>query len=319
MLHNLSHLFIPRESNNYKAKLLHHSGILVLISLLITFQGFVNLLPKISPSVLGYAANISPDDVVRLTNEKRIQAGLSPLSHNSVLSSAAQAKAVHMIENDYWAHVAPDGTQPWKFFTDFSYKYKYAGENLARDFSNPNSAVEAWMNSPTHRDNMLSSKYREIGIGVVEGDLNGVDTTIIVQFFGTNYADSLPPAPVAQVQNVANIASPAPTLQPTSTPTLTPTPTPAPISSSTPFVEVITTPVPQTAVLEDQRVLISPFVTSKGVSLSIVGILLLVLVVDGVVVSRRRIARIGGRTFAHLAFLGMILTIAVILKAGRVI
>ena len=103
-----------------------------------------------------------------------------------------------MIDRDYWAHVAPDGTQPWKFFTSFGYKYRYAGENLARDFSNASSAMDAWMNSPTHKENILNPKYKEIGIGVVEGDLAGTDTTIIVQFFGATYADKVV-QPIAQV------------------------------------------------------------------------------------------------------------------------
>jgi uncharacterized protein YkwD len=100
-------------------------------------------------------------------------------------------KGRDMIDKDYWAHVAPDGTQPWKFFSQFGYKYRFAGENLARDFSNANDAVNAWMNSPTHKDNILNPKYKEIGIGITEGDLAGSDTTIIVQFFGATYSDKV--------------------------------------------------------------------------------------------------------------------------------
>jgi len=209
---------------------------------------------------------------------------------------------VDMINKDYWAHAAPDGTQPWKFFIDFGYKYRYAGENLARDFSNASSAVDAWMASPTHKENMLSSKYKEIGIGVVEGDLAGVDTTIIVQFFGSTYADTVPISPVAKV---------APKITPSPKPIVlaTPQPTAAPLAVS------IFTPQPTPI----SRVLISPFASTKGISLATVGLLLGVLIVDGVVTSRRRIVRIGGRTFAHLAFLGMILAIALILKAGQII
>lgn len=275
LLGQLAHLFFPRDSNNHKAKILHLSGLTIVTSLLIFYQVFLTFLPQLGPRILGYAANISADEVIRLTNEKRAAAGLAPLTQNATLSQAAQAKGVEMLNKDYWAHVAPDGTQPWKFFIDFGYKYRYAGENLARDFSDAGSAVDAWMASPSHKENMLSPKYKEIGIGVVEGDLAGVDTTIIVQFFGSTYADTVP-APLAKV---------------------TPTPAPAPIS----------------------RVLISPFASTKGISLATVGLLLGVLVVDGVVTRRRRIVRIGGRTLAHLAFLGMILAIALILKAGQII
>ncbi len=306
--HRLAHLVWPRESNNQKAKLLHSSSLTFLTLILILFQGFITFFPRFGPNILGYAANISPDEVVRLTNEKRAQNGLAPLNLNPTLSQAAQAKGADMLNKDYWAHVAPDGTQPWKFFVDFGYRYRYAGENLARDFTNPSSAVDAWMASPSHRENMLNGKYKETGVAVIEGDLAGVDTTIIVQFFGTKYADTIPPAPIAQ-------ATPTPGAVITITPIETPpvvalSPSPLPTEGS----QLTTLPSQ-----EKSTVLISPFNTTKTVSLAIVVILLSLLVIDGLVTSRRRIARIGGRTFAHLSFLGMILAIVLILRAGQVL
>jgi hypothetical protein len=310
--HRIAHLFWPRQSNNHKAKILHNSSLAIIAVCLILFQGILTYLPKLAPDVLGYASSISPDEVVRLTNEKRIQNGLSPLTLNSTLSQAALAKGNDMLADDYWAHFAPDGTSPWSFFAQFGYSYKYAGENLARDFRDPSSAVEAWMNSPSHRENLLSSKYRDIGIAVIEGDLAGVDTTIIVQFFGTQAADTIPPAPIAQITPVATVA-------PENTPTpveITPTPTAIVtlMPSATPTVVEV---LPSSQV--KARVLISPFNTTRTLSIAVVAILLGVLVIDGVVTSRRRIARIGGRTFAHISFLGMILAIIIILRAGRVV
>jgi len=280
-IHKIAHLLVPRESNNQKARLLHNSSLTLITFAFILYQLIISFVPRFAPRILGFAANISPDEVVRLTNEKRTQAGLSALNLNSTLSQAAQAKGADMLNKGYWAHVAPDGTQPWVFFTDLGYKYRYAGENLARDFSSASSAVEAWMNSASHKENLLSSKYKEVGIGVIEGNLAGVDTTIIVQFFGTKYVDSVPAAPIAEAK------------------------------------EIVATPVPPVG--EKAGVLISPFNVTRSVSLGIVGLLLFVLIVDGVLVSKRRIARIAGRTFAHIAFLGMILAIALILRAGRII
>jgi hypothetical protein len=161
---------------------------------------------------------------------------------------------------------------------------------------------------------MLNPKYKEIGVAVVEGDLSGVDTTIIVQFFGTKYTEALPVQPVAQA---------TPTVAPTAVPTVSPTPTITVVP--TPTIEVSPSPLPTSAQLtvlntnQTPTVLVSPFSTTKTVSLTIVGILLGVLVIDAVVTSRRRIARIGGKTFAHLSFLGMILAIVLILKAGQVL
>ena len=277
-IQKIAHLFIPRESNNQKAKLLHNSSLTLITFVFILYQLLISFVPRFVPKILGFAANISPDEVVALTNNKRSEAGLLPLSLNSTLSQAAQAKGADMLNKGYWAHVAPDGTQPWAFFTNFGYKYKYAGENLARDFSSASSAVEAWMNSPSHKENLLSSKYKEIGIGVVEGNLVGVDTTIIVQFFGTKYADTFPIAPIAEVK-AAN--------QPPS--------------------------------VEETKTLVSPFNMTRFVSLVVVGLLLFVLIIDGVLVTKRKTARISGRTFAHIAFLGMILVIVLILKAGKII
>lgn len=303
------HLFTPHHTNNQKAKILHPSGLAFLAIFISLFQAVITFTPRVFPSVLGYAANISPSEVIRLTNERRVAAGLSPLSENGSLSAAALAKGNDMLAKGYWAHFAPDGTSPWKFFTDFGYKYRYAGENLARDFSNPASAVDAWMNSPTHRDNILNGNYKEIGIGVVEGNLAGADTTIIVQFFGAA-SGAAPSIPVAEAKTAATTA---PTKKPEtlavlSTPTPSPVVTPTPTPTATPNNETVTT-----------SYLVSPFDSTKNISLGVVGILLLVLSIDLIVVRRRRIMRIGGRTLAHIAFLGMVLAVLLILKAGQII
>lgn len=316
----LAHLFVPHESNNQKAKVLHVSGLTVVAFLLIAFQLALNFLPKSFPSVLGYAASISPAEVIRLTNDKRSASGLTTLSENSTLSAAALAKGNDMLAKGYWAHFAPDGTSPWSFFQNFGYKYRYAGENLARDFSSPGSAVEAWMASPTHRENILNTNYREIGIGVVEGSLGGVDTTIIVQFFGTPQ-NAQATIPVAQAKEVAvnltpevkktqALVLPTPTALTIQTPIATPTPIPTEIAKPT--------PTPMAAVSANNS-LISPFQTSKNLSLIVVSVLLLILAIDLILVRRKKIIRIGGRTLAHIAFFGMILAVIIILKAGRII
>lgn len=300
-MEKLIHLLIPRESNNHKAKILHSSSLVIIALFLVVFQEIISYLPKINPSILGYASNISIQDVVRLTNQKRSEAGLPTLSYNQTLSDAAYTKGRDMIDRDYWAHVAPDGTQPWKFFGQFGYKYRYAGENLARDFSNASSAIDAWMNSPTHRENILNPKYKEIGIGVVEGNLAGSDTTIVVQFFGATYADKvvLPIAEAAKTET---------------TPQVEVKPTAVPVTVNLPEVKSeISTPKP------DQQILVSPFTTTRSVSSIVVAILLLIFIVDAILVSRRKITRIAGRTFSHVVFLLMILAIMVILKSGKIL
>lgn len=310
----LRHIFLPHESNNHKPRIFHPSGLLTLKVLLILVQiiiFFASRLP--SPSILGYAANIAPSEVIRLTNEKRVQAGLQPLVENPTLSQAALAKGVDMINKNYWAHVAPDGTQPWTFFLNAGYSYRYAGENLARDFSNPSSAVDAWMASPTHKENLLSANYKEIGIGVVEGDMNGVDTTIIVQFFGTKYGDmiSQPVALVGATEETPKVAA-----QKASSPSPSPVSTPEAFEVPQSLVSETEQPVSESS---SNLSFISPFTTTKDASLAVVSTLMVVLTVDSVVISKKRIKRIGGRSFAHIAFLGMILSIVLILKAGEIL
>lgn len=294
-LEKLVHLLVPRQSNNHKAKILHSSSLVIIALFFIAFQGIIGYLSKARPDVLGYAANIGIQEVVNLTNQKRAALGLSALSLNQTLSSAAYTKGRDMIDKDYWAHVSPDGTQPWKFFKDFNYRYRYAGENLARDFSNANEAVNAWMNSPTHKENILNPKYKEIGIGVVEGDLAGSDTTIIVQFFGTTYTDKV----VEPLAQAVKVESEEVTVTPTSVPTPIPTHVAVPEFKS--------------------QVLISPFTTTRNTSLIVIGLLLIVFIIDAVLVSRRKITRIAGRTFAHVIFLLMILTIIILLKSGKIV
>lgn len=320
---SLSHFLFPRHSNDHKAKLIHASSLLFISLLLVSFQLIINFIPKSGVKILGYAANIQTDEVIRLTNEKRAGSGMPALRYNSSLTQAAYAKGNHMLANQYWAHIAPDGTEPWKFFTDVGYKYRYAGENLARDFTNPQSVVDAWMASTTHRENLLSSKYTDIGVAVVEGGLNGIDTTIVVQFFGSPLGESQP----SQVQ-----AKPVITLTPTPQVTadsliiengLTVTPTRSPeVTPTTAFTgsvgKVETLPPAET---ESGRAdaLFSPFQTTRGVSVAVTVVLILVFLVDLIVVARKRIPRASSRTFAHLAFLGMILAIVLMIKVGEIL
>lgn len=330
-MEKLIHLLIPRSTNNYKARLLHNSVLFVISLILIVFQLGIDVYKK-NGNVLGFAANISRDEVIRLTNLKRSEAGLSPLVLNETLSNAAYAKGRDMLSKDYWAHTAPDGTEPWAFFNSLGYRYRYAGENLARDFSNANSAVDAWMASPTHRDNILNPKYKEIGIGVIEGDLAGSDTTLIVQFFGTRYADTVKPS-VASTQTTENKTAlandnnaVAENIKKVDEEIDNKVNTVNTDSNENKDVVVTTNSIDNfdknELVLSGQdktRVLVSPFVATKNTSLIIVSTLSLVFLVDWFIVSRRRIARITGKTFAHIAYLGMIFAVLLILKAGNIV
>lgn len=138
-------------------------------------------------------AAVSSGSIVSLTNSSRAQAGLSLLSTNGQLASAATAKANDMFTNQYFAHTSPDGKAPWNFINESGYTYTYAGENLAIGYSDASELQAAWMNSPSHRENILSPNFSEIGVASISGVFEGADTIIVVEMFGSQ---SETPAPV---------------------------------------------------------------------------------------------------------------------------
>lgn len=129
-------------------------------------------------------ALFSASSLVSMTNDQRSQGGLATLSTNQALANAALAKANDMFAKGYFAHTSPDGKTPWDFIHQAGYNYTYAGENLAISYDDASDLMQAWMNSASHRDNILSPNFKEIGIAVVSGNFNGSETIIVAQEFG---------------------------------------------------------------------------------------------------------------------------------------
>lgn len=121
--------------------------------------------------------------MVDLTNHEREKIGT--LSVNPQLVAAAQAKADDMAEKGYFAHNSPDGTTSWQWFRDAGYSFAFAGENLAVDFTDSEDVVDAWMDSPTHRANIMDGRFTEIGIATAVGTYKGQKAIFVVQMFGT--------------------------------------------------------------------------------------------------------------------------------------
>lgn len=130
-------------------------------------------------------STILPAVIVTETNKERAADQLEPLVRNAVLDEAATRKAEHMAAGQYFAHFSPNGVSPWYWFDQVEYSFVHAGENLAIFFTDSSEIVEAWMDSPTHRANILDANYREIGIGTAKGTFDGYDTVYVVQLFGT--------------------------------------------------------------------------------------------------------------------------------------
>lgn len=191
---HLHHHFVPHQHHGVqtRAHTISLTALAVYLQLIAVFAFGFYIIKIAKPDVLG-AVTFSSSEIIRLTNSQRNQNGLASLVENKKLDLAAEAKASDMFANNYWAHYSPQGKSPWNFITGVGYKYTYAGENLARDFDDANSVVAAWMNSPSHRSNMLETNFREIGVAVTDGKLGGREGTLVVQMFGAN-----PSSPVAE-------------------------------------------------------------------------------------------------------------------------
>ncbi len=135
---------------------------------IIVFGLVINAALTHSSQVLGAQTNFSSSSLLNLTNQDRQLDGESALDDNSQLSSAAQAKAEDMVANNYWSHISPSGKTPWSFISSSGYQYQAAGENLAYGFNSASNVMNAWMNSPEHRANILNPSYQDVGFGVAE-------------------------------------------------------------------------------------------------------------------------------------------------------
>lgn len=290
---NLRHYFIPHPETHAKAHLLSWHFLLIYILIFLLLRFGIELVNIYKPGVLGINSNMDVTQVIANTNKERQKNGLSPLKENAMLSAAAAAKARNMFEEDYWAHYSPSGKDPWGFILAAGYKFSYAGENLARNFYNADDVVQAWMNSPSHRDNILNSKYEDIGIAVVEGLLKGQKTTLVVQEFGRPYNSV---AVVPQV-NIGGKQVEVPTSKLAQ---------PQPVSIAGAESKV-------------NQALIDPYVITKAVGISLIVFVAMLILTDLIVLKRRGVFRLSSHHLAHLSFLGITSASVLINKVGEVL
>ena len=181
----------------------------------------------ITGDVLAYATEMSSSQLLSNTNSQRSANGKPALSLNGKLSNAAQTKANDMASRNYWSHNTPDGKAPWYFVEQAGYSYSKAGENLAYGFGTSSETITGWMNSPTHKDNMLDGSFTEVGFGFIDASSynNSGQQTIVVAMYGQPQvqgvsqvaASPTPAAPAQQSTAAPKASTPAPsTQQPTS-------------------------------------------------------------------------------------------------------
>lgn len=133
---------------------------------------------------------LSYEKIIEATNQERIKYGLKPLSEKGTLNSSALFKAYDMDNLQYFEHESPSGKNISDLAEQFGYEYITIGENLAMgNFESEAAMVEAWMNSPGHRANILNPKYTQIGIGLVPGAWQGRRVWYGVQHFGKPLTD----------------------------------------------------------------------------------------------------------------------------------
>ncbi|OGY17920.1 MAG: hypothetical protein A2784_01840 [Candidatus Chisholmbacteria bacterium RIFCSPHIGHO2_01_FULL_48_12] len=280
MISAFVHLFHPHHSNNHRPHLLHPQGIAVLVAIFLFTNSSLKLLAQVRGGVLGYASSITPQSVLDELNTKRIEAGLKPLGLNDRLNQAATMKASDMFTLNYWAHNNPNGKEPWDFIKAAGYRYRYAGENLARDFGDTDSLIDAWMASPTHKDNIVNPRYQETGIAVVNGTLQGIETTLVVNLFGT---------PAVSLPQISGIQTPVQAQ------------------------EIVTI---TTAAAISSPPAISPLLLEKVIAVSIISLVLLTLLWDTLHSSKLRLVRLVGKNPAHILFLLTVLLVVIFSQAG---
>lgn len=308
----LRHWFTPHHTNNFRAKILHNSGIFAIIGIVVVSNIFLRLLGS-NPAlhVLGFTSSVTIDEVVRATNQERAGAGLKGLSYNEKLADAARRKAANMFEENYWAHNAPSGKSPWVWFAQAGYSYVYAGENLAKDFGNTDRLMAAWMASPTHRENVVNSKYTEIGVAVVPGTLQGQETVLVVQLFGAPNGGLVP--------KVVNSQDAVKTVAPVKVAEVKGQEAPREVAALVP-ADVVTlqiTPASSPIAVIPPR--LNKFDLTRMLNLATTALFILALIIDLYLAESQRLTRRVGNNWAHIIFINLILLATVIVNAGKIL
>jgi len=284
--------FVPTKENRQKPYLLSKVAIIFYTFVLVFVNSFGGLIGLSEVE----ASSITPENIIALTNQERLGYGLNTLSTNAQLSAAALAKANDMFEKQYWDHFGPNGESPWQFIRAAGYNYVYAGENLAKGFRTAEGVHEAWMASPTHKANIVSGNYKDIGVAVVEGELLGKQTTLVVQLFA---------APINAISSLEKINSQS------SKPAV------EAYAQANEQVQALPTPTPSVKTeAQEVTTVISPLTITKTISAVIFAVLIFALIADLYIIRKKKVNRISGKNLAHAGFLAVILLLIILSQQG---
>lgn len=308
----LHHFFIPHKKKNKhkKAHLLSPKALCIYILIFILMQVVFTALRNVQPGVLGTTSAITRQQIIDLTNKERQKYGISDLKENSSLDKAAEDKAKNMFAENYWAHNSPAGNTPWVWIKNEGYDYLYAGENLARGYYSSNDVVKAWMDSKLgHKENLLGENYKEIGIAVEDGVLNGQKTTLVVQMFGTWYTEIADKPDIGDNGQkslpLGDIASNIPRTES--------------LINTQDVNSVNTEKAPQNSFLS-KYITIDPFASTRGFIVFIIFLLALLTIVDVLIIWRKKaLVKLHIRHFPHMTIIITATFILLIIKAGSII
>lgn len=207
----LKKYFISHEGKNHRPYILCKNNIRSIIVVVLFLELVVFLIPTLtlaSINITGQVANILPADLSMLTNGERQARNLRTLTVNPILNQAAEMKAKDMATKGYFAHVSPDGKTPWYWLKQAGYKYEYAGENLAVDPIDSRDVINAWMASPTHRENIVKRDYTEMGTGIAYGVFQGRTTIFVAQVYANSIGATKTQPQVVIQEVIANGETP---------------------------------------------------------------------------------------------------------------
>ncbi len=199
----------PHPDNGHLPHVLKEGAVWALIAIVMGIFAFSTVGTRVIRNG-SFTAEVYPSVLVDLTNKDRREAALPTLAISNTLEAAAQLKANDMAAKSYFSHTSPEGVTPWHWFQAAGYNFIYAGENLAVNFEDSLPVQDAWLNSPTHRANIMSTKFTEIGIATARGMYKGRETTFVVELFGMPAIAAEEPVPAISAPPAQNISIPTP-------------------------------------------------------------------------------------------------------------
>ena len=145
-------------------------------------------LPTLDPTeILNTGDSLTADSIAKAINKERAKANLSPLIISTELQTAANNKAIDTFSSGLWSENGSGGKSEWSFITNAGYQYEYAGLDMAKNFQTTSDVINSWMSFSNNndRENILNSRFTDIGVAVKTGIFSGENTTIVIQYLAS--------------------------------------------------------------------------------------------------------------------------------------